>query len=867
MMRRFGLYFLAIGILFYNTVWSLTMDTKRLDNGLTVVLVNDPSSALASVRTFVKTGSIDEAPYLGSGLSHYLEHLVAGGTTSKRPESEYKQLIAKLGGAYNAYTTLDHTSYFVNTVPEELSTALNIIYEWMFYCQFDPKEFDRERDVITREIERSDANVGRQFYQLCSDNFYKVSPLRYPVIGYLDNFKEVSREALVDYYKAKYVPSNMILVIGGAFDSAKVMAQVDSTFGKISHVSAPLQVYQPEPLPFTTRYLTGVGDTTVTYLSFRFPTVDLFSKDLYPLDLLEFVLANGEDSILHRRLVEDGQLAYSVRASSYTPSTSTGYFEVTLELDLAKKDKAQAELFTILDEVKRGKLDKKLVERAKKQKVAEDIFSISTIDDKVSRFGMGYMYGHSTSFFDDYLRHFKSVTPEDVERVATQFLQPDRMVVTMMTPKVALPPTKSVTSDPLASIGVGPRMVTLSSGVRVILEQNTALPKVFAKIFVTGGSRQDKPETQGLGYMVSDLLGKGSQKYSKQQIRTLIEDRGADLSASIGNNTLYYNLDSLSDDFNELFPVFLETFLHAKFDAEDLEETRRQMLKSIASRQDDWMRYAMYRFKQVFYKGHPYGASVLGENESVNRLTLDDVTQYYAHLFDNADIVISVVGQFDEAYVLSQLEKAFTKVKVSQQNVFGQFNRLPHTESASHEFSIPQDVAGVLIGYDGLDYSDPKEIVALDLMDTVLSGANYPGGRLHSLLRDKGYVYMVHAAGQTGIEPGHYLIYALTNRQSKEDVKKVILDQIKDLQNKLISDHEFNEALAQLRYSYKDQVESLESRGSLYVTDELYGLGHAYSLGQSAKYLSELTKEDVQRMAKKILVHPQIFDFVGPVAK
>ena len=70
-----------------------------LDNGLKVVLVQDPGASLVSVRTYVRAGSIDEDPLLGSGLSHYLEHLVAGGTTTVHPEESYRRTIAKLGGA------------------------------------------------------------------------------------------------------------------------------------------------------------------------------------------------------------------------------------------------------------------------------------------------------------------------------------------------------------------------------------------------------------------------------------------------------------------------------------------------------------------------------------------------------------------------------------------------------------------------------------------------------------------------------------------------------------------------------------------------------------------------------------------------
>ena len=159
------------------TVGGLTMYADQqvkeytLKNGLKVYLIVDPSSSLVAARTYVRAGSIDEAPLLGSGLSHYLEHLVAGGSTFVRSEDEYKDQIAHLGGAFNAYTTTDHTCYYINTTPVYTDEAIKMLDEWMFSNQFSAKEFDRERSVIMKEIEKSDASLGRKFYQLSLDNF------------------------------------------------------------------------------------------------------------------------------------------------------------------------------------------------------------------------------------------------------------------------------------------------------------------------------------------------------------------------------------------------------------------------------------------------------------------------------------------------------------------------------------------------------------------------------------------------------------------------------------------------------------------------------------------------------------------------
>ena len=172
-----------------------TVHSYALDNGVRVVLIPDSKASLNSVRVLVNTGSINEAPLLGSGLSHYLEHLVAGGETTLHPESYYESSVARMGGASNAYTTHDHTAYFINTVPQHTKAALKVLYEWMFYAKWTPAQFQREQQVILKEMERSDANLQRLFYFNAQRQFYEGHPLGVPVIGYRSDFFEFNERA------------------------------------------------------------------------------------------------------------------------------------------------------------------------------------------------------------------------------------------------------------------------------------------------------------------------------------------------------------------------------------------------------------------------------------------------------------------------------------------------------------------------------------------------------------------------------------------------------------------------------------------------------------------------------------------------
>ncbi|HLM49444.1 MAG TPA: insulinase family protein, partial [Solirubrobacteraceae bacterium] len=123
-----------------------------LENGLTVI-AKRVSSPAVTVRAYVFAGGVYEAKWLGGGLSHLLEHLVAGGTTERRTEAQNRDLLQQLGNDSNAYTTTDHTAYFVNTTTERMADAVDLVAGWMLGAKITPDEYRREYEVVQRELE------------------------------------------------------------------------------------------------------------------------------------------------------------------------------------------------------------------------------------------------------------------------------------------------------------------------------------------------------------------------------------------------------------------------------------------------------------------------------------------------------------------------------------------------------------------------------------------------------------------------------------------------------------------------------------------------------------------------------------------
>ena len=162
-----------------------------LRNGA-VVICKRVASPVAAVRGYAETGGVYEGQWLGGGLSHLLEHLVAGGSSERRTETENKKLLQEIGNDSNAYTTYDHTAFFVNTTTPHFAQAVDLVTGWMLGAQITYPEYTREYQVVQRELERNKGNPDMVFWQLTQENRYKVSPAHVPVIGYQEVIQGLS---------------------------------------------------------------------------------------------------------------------------------------------------------------------------------------------------------------------------------------------------------------------------------------------------------------------------------------------------------------------------------------------------------------------------------------------------------------------------------------------------------------------------------------------------------------------------------------------------------------------------------------------------------------------------------------------------
>src|SRR5437867_7018600 len=200
-----------------------------LPNGLTIIVQEDHSAPVASVQAWCSTGSIDEDQHLGAGLSHILEHMLFKGTKT-RGKSEIARKIQDVGGYINAYTSFDRTVFWIDVPKDGVVTALDILADAMMNSTLPPEEYQKEQEVIRREFAMGMDDPDRMSGLLLFSTAYQVHPYRFPVIGEIEIYNQLTQEQVMQYYKTRYVPNNLTFIVVGDVDAERVRQQIIDLF-------------------------------------------------------------------------------------------------------------------------------------------------------------------------------------------------------------------------------------------------------------------------------------------------------------------------------------------------------------------------------------------------------------------------------------------------------------------------------------------------------------------------------------------------------------------------------------------------------------------------------------------------------------
>src|SRR5213595_1262700 len=323
-----------------------------LPNGLTVIVQEDHSAPVASVQAWCATGSVNEDEHIGAGLSHILEHMLFKGTRT-RSTNAIAQKIQDVGGYINAYTSFDRTVFWIDVPKDGVATALDVLTDAMMNSTLPPEEYRKEQEVIRREFAMGMDDPDRMAGLLLFATAYQRTPYRFPVIGELEIYNQLTQEQVMQYYKTRYVPNNLTFIVVGDVDAEKVRQQLTELFKPYPEKSLKPVFIPAEPPQLGLREVHQEFPTELTHFAMAWHIPEVTSPDVPALDLLSTILGEGRSSRLYRRVREEAGLAFRISAFSYTPG-DPGLFGIDATLDPRKRDDAEKLILQIIAEVKQA---------------------------------------------------------------------------------------------------------------------------------------------------------------------------------------------------------------------------------------------------------------------------------------------------------------------------------------------------------------------------------------------------------------------------------------------------------------------------------------------------------------------------------
>ncbi len=826
----------------------LTM--AKLSNGLTILIQENHTAPNATVRCFVKnTGSMNETGHLGAGLSHVLEHVVSGGSTATRSEAETEDMVDRMGGVTNAFTSINVTAYFIDCPSKDVNKAVDIIADEMQHIAFVPKEFNRELKVVQQELRDGEASRARVMWKLMSETRYLKHPARLPVIGYLDVLQRASNDDIISFYKQRYIPNNQIFVVVGDVKTDEILERVRKNYegtprGKMNDIVVPREPEQVSPR-MAVREMDGATFDVAVF----WPTVTIDSPDMYPLDILDYVLAEGASSLLVKKYCMDNPLALSIGASSSTPNYAPGMFAVQMSLTEenypAVVDQVVADIYKMRDIL----IPEELLEKAKKQKVAEQIFGLQTIQAQADNLAQSYIATGDPLFDNTYVEQIKKVTAQDVQRVARKYLVPERFNKVVITP---LGKSQQATQSAADAVNSPIKQLTLDNGVTVLTKQIPNLPLVSMQVYVKGGAVVETPEKAGVSLLSASMFEKGCQGMTAAQIAEYFDLIGGTIGCTSARNTTSGSILTLKEDFPKASEILAECFLRPTFPEDEFAKLKIQTLGLLQRKKADPRSEARDAFFDALPKTSSFSHIVGGTIESVSNLTLDDLKKYHQTYVQPDGMVVAIFGDISTEDAVAQAKKLFGNLKQTVRPVVNY--DLPNTieESVVKHVKTEKTTAMILIGYECPSMLDVEDYNAMYVLNGIVTGCGYPGGWTFPELRGAGLVYSVHGIRMAGISSGYFTVIAQTRPDAVDEVVARIRKNIEKAKAGTITEEEFEKAKEMIIAMEAQENTTASEQASQAAVDTILGFGPEYQKG-SADRINAVTLDQVKAVAKKYL--------------
>lgn len=793
-------------------------ERRVLPNGLEVLYSHRPGIGLCTVQAWVRTGSVHEGRWEGSGISHYLEHMVFKGT-GRFSNRELTEAVHRSGGYANAYTTFDRTVYHVDAPQEGFETAMEAVSDMVFDPLITDADAKMEREVILREIAMRDDEHDSVLAETVLAETLRAHPLRHPVIGHRELFIGLRPDDLRAYHAGRYVPSNVVLALGGSMEPAEAFAAAERWFGRFERRPILAVGTVPELPQAGARRTDLVRDVSTAKGVACWPAPGLFAEGRLAMDLFLGVLGSGNSSLLWDELRERRKLVHSIDASAFgIREHGLAWFGWAGE---AEADSAQVEsaIREVVDRLLQRGVTPAEFAKVRRQAAVSMVNGQKNIHGLVGRSAYAACVGHDIHWPRRGVEELARLSAEDLAREARRWLRPEAVTYGTLRGRATSAPV--VVTRPAAVVPERFEVLTLDNGVRVVLQQDVAIPKAAVGVFLAAGTAYEQAATRGTTGLFSTLLTRDTFRRSKEEVAQAVDAMGATF-ADVGSQ-ISCGLwgEALSSDFGALSELVADGVLGPKFLPATVELERAAVITACKDAEDDIVEKARLRLLGQFFGEHPLGIDPIGTPETLARIQPADLAAAHQALVVAGNLVVGIAGDFDRRQALEFAQARFgTLPKVP----FAARGLAPHAPGPARAVveHAQGEQAVVAIAFPHCGFG-PDAVVAASVTEELLSGM--ASGLFRRVREEKGMAYFVGANRVEVVDQGMFYLYAGTAPGMAEAVVAEMQAELARLRRGDFQPEEIEAAKRRMRVARRQGRQSAGARLQGALIREVAGLG------------------------------------------
>jgi zinc protease len=815
-----------------------------LENGLTLVHQRVQGQPLVSAQLWIRTGSIHEAPFLGSGLSHFLEHMLFKGTDRRGPGAIAAEVQA-FGGQINAYTAYDRTVVYIDGPSEALAQSLDIIADMTLRANLPEDEVLREKGVILREIDMTLDDPDRILSRALFSTAYRQHPFKYPVIGLKPLFEKVDRATLYQYYKARYHPENMVLAVAGEYDEAALLEQVEAAFGSFPAQCQTPVILAEEPRQLARRECRLTGDYQIVrgLLGFKIPSMR--HQDAPALDIIAAIIGSGYSARLRQRLREELNLVHAIGASTWNPG-QPGLFIIQYQCDANKASAAEEAILSTLRALPESGFSEEDLRKARQFALVGEIKARQTASGLASRLGLLAALVGDLHYPESFFAKVSACRPESLQKLSQQTFLDENLTIATLLPKSADTHRRKGQAhrelDPFA-------IKTLPNGARLIWQRDTRLPRTWFRYAGLAGPQYDPPGRQGATSLLATLMTKDTLRHSAFEIARTLENDGGFLSDSSGNNTFSLAVEVLPECAAEGLRYLREAVLEPAFKQETLERERLAQIAQIKEMEDEILEAGRVALRRRFFGNHPFASDPFGTVESVRAIDRPSLLALHSQLVVAQNAVLVISGDFDPDELLPLAEDFLRSIPESQFSAISTPPCIP-AEAGRFDLFMNREQSVVFDAFPDVGIR-PMLGIAAEIIDEVLSDMSGPLFR--SVREEQSLAYFVGAYRLLGTDFGAFILYAGTHPESREAVFQSFDEELARIRSGNLLHEEIEAAQTRLTVQNRFSLQSPANRAAQAALNALYHKPIMDWLHYEDKVRS-VTSDDLTRFANTYLI-------------